>query len=164
VVPIELPPLREREEDMDMLMAHFLARFNAEEGKSFTGLSPEVAALFRRYDWPGNVRQLENVIRNVVVLNQGTTITEDMLPKDLKEFANSKLVPAANQNSGKFISTATLASDVQPLWLLEKQAIMQALEHVGQDIPRAAAMLEVSPSTLYRKLQQWKSEKLEVAS
>jgi two-component system repressor protein LuxO len=163
VVPIEMPPLRERGEDMDMLAAHFLARFNAEEGKNFTTLSPEVAALFRRHEWPGNVRQLENVIRNVVVLQEGSIVTEEMLPKDMKLFAGEMAVPAANQNLSRAAS-APAPSAIKPLWLTEKDAIRQALEHVGHDIPRAAALLEVSPSTLYRKLQAWRIDEAPLAA
>jgi len=156
VVPIEMPPLHERGEDIAMLAAHFLARFNAEEGKNFTSLSPEVAALFRRYEWPGNVRQMENVLRYMVVLNDGPLLTEAMLPKDLQEFVADSAIPAANQNRTRNV-TPPVTGPVKPLWLVEKESIMQALDHVGQDIPRAAALLEVSPSTLYRKLQAWKT-------
>ena len=156
IVPIEMPPLRDRGDDLDILASHFLARFNAEEGKKFTTLSPEVLALLRRYEWPGNVRQLENVIRNVVVLNAGSIVTQDMLPKDLKEFADKLVLPAANQNRVGIVNVAD--ARVKPLWLIEKSAILLALAEVGQDIPRAAALLEISPSTLYRKLQAWRDE------
>jgi two-component system repressor protein LuxO len=165
VVPIEMPPLRDRGDDIDMLTSHFLARYNAEEGKSFTSLSPDVAALFRRYEWPGNVRQLENVLRNVVVLNSGPIITENMLPKDLKRFADEMALPAANQNVLVSETALALTGGIKPLWLIEKEAILQTLQAVDQDIPRAAAMLEVSPSTLYRKLQSWRVvETIAVAS
>lgn len=157
VVPIEMPPLRERGDDLDTLASHFLAKFNAEESKRFTGLSPEVAVLFRRYEWPGNVRQLENVIRNIVVLNTGSLVTEAMLPKELKQFAESLALPAANQNRDVAVMASALT--IKPLWQTEKEAILVALGEVGQDIPRAAALLEVSPSTLYRKLQAWRDDR-----
>lgn len=162
VVPVELPPLRDRGDDLDILAAHFLARFSAEEGKHFTGLSPEVSALFHRYEWPGNVRQLENVLRNVAVLNDGPVVLESMLPKELKSFAENLVVPAANQNRS-VKDTHALAQQVKPLWLMEKDAILAALAHVGHDIPRAAVLLEVSPSTLYRKLQAWRVEDMPAA-
>ena len=158
VVPVELPPLRDRGDDVLILASHFLARFNAEETKSFTGLSPEVASLFRRYEWPGNVRQLENVLRNVVVLHDGPTVTEDLLPKNFQDFIATRDVPAANQNAIRLQAQAAPDEAIQPLWLMEKQAILAALDHTGHDIPRAAVLLEVSPSTLYRKLQAWKAE------
>ncbi len=156
VVPIEMPPLRERGDDLDILAAHFIAKFNAEESKHFTTLSPEVAALFRRYEWPGNVRQLENVIRNVVVLHDADIVTEAMLPKDLKLFAESLQFPAANQN--RYAAGHASVESSRPLWLIEKEAIQQVLLNVGNDIARAATLLEVSPSTLYRKLQAWKTD------
>jgi two-component system repressor protein LuxO len=157
VVPIEMPPLRERGEDILMLAAHFLARFNAEENRNFTTLSPEVAALFRRYEWPGNVRQMENVLRNVIVLNEGPIVLESMLPRDLKRFAKEgeNAIPAANQNLTRPIALSA-DNTIKPLWHTEKEAILGALNHVGQDIPRAAVLLQVSPSTLYRKLQAWR--------
>lgn len=157
VVPVEMPPLRDRGDDLDMLVTHFLAKFNVEERKSFTTLSPEVRSLFRRYEWPGNVRQLENVIRSIVVLNEGPVVTEAMLPKDLKTFAAACVLPAANQNITIDSGIVPLGL-VKPLWQTEKEAIMAALATVGQDIPRAAALLEVSASTLYRKLQAWRAE------
>ena len=83
VVPIHLPPLRERGEDVIEIADHALARLSAEEGKAFTGLDPEVAALFRRLPWPGNVRQLLNALRNVVVLHDGPLVTRAMLPPGL---------------------------------------------------------------------------------
>ncbi len=158
VIPIEMPALHDREDDVLLLASHFMARFSVEENKNFTGLSPEVISLFRRYDWPGNVRQLENVIRNVVVLHNGSTITESMLPRDLKRFLEDSKLPAANENAYDLMLVDFKPSEaVKPLWAVEKEAIMRALDLTRQDITQAAAMLEVSPSTLYRKLQMWRN-------
>ncbi len=85
VVPIHLPPLRERDDDVIEIAEEGLRRLAAEEGKAFTGLDDEVAALFRRLPWPGNVRQLLNALRNVVVLNDGPLVTRAMLPAGLEE-------------------------------------------------------------------------------
>ncbi len=157
VVPIEMPALRERGEDVLMLASHFLARFNGEENKGFTGLSPEVMSFFRSYDWPGNVRQLENVLRNAVVLNTGSTVMEDMLPKDLKASVDERHEMVAKANVVPFsVVNVRPEEAIKPLWMVEKNAILRALEVTGEDITRAAAMLEVSPSTLYRKLQSWR--------
>ncbi len=157
VIPVDMPPLREREEDALLLAHHFLSKFSAEEGKAFTHLDPEVTSLFRRYDWPGNVRQLENAIRNVVVLNDGGTVTMPMLPNDLAE---QSLISAANENAQELMrmTEPQPLAGIKPLWLAEKEAIMQALEFTHQDITQAAAMLQISPPTLYRKLQAWKGE------
>ncbi|MFN3450006.1 MAG: sigma-54-dependent transcriptional regulator, partial [Roseococcus sp.] len=83
VVPIEMPPLRERGEDVLLLARHFLDLFSREEGKSFRDFDEEAAAAIARDPWPGNVRQLQNVIRNVVVLHDGPLVTRAMLPERL---------------------------------------------------------------------------------
>jgi two-component system, repressor protein LuxO len=141
------------------LAHHFLSKFSAEENKGFTGFDPDVMSLLRRYDWPGNVRQLENVVRNVVVLNSGATVTASMLPTDLQRFAGESLLPAANQNTQDLmLADAAPPGEIKPLWMAEKEAVMKALDLTRQDITQAAALLEVSPSTLYRKLQAWKAE------
>lgn len=150
VVPLEMPPLRERDDDVLLLSEHFLRLFSAEENKHFTALDPEVASLFRRYDWPGNVRQLENVLRAVVVMHEGSVVKPSMLPDSLQ----SSPLPAR-----KITTTPRETVPIKPLWLVEKEAILQALAYTMQDVSRAAAYLEVSPSTLYRKLQAWKTEK-----
>jgi two-component system repressor protein LuxO len=158
VVALDIPPLRDRGDDILILASHFLARFNAEENKSFACLSPEVASLFRRYEWPGNVRQLENVIRSIVVLNDAPTIMLNHLPRELEDFAETPPQAAANQNAVHTVTApSALAAGVKPLWQVEKEAILNALDVTGQDISRAAALLDVSPSTLYRKLQAWRS-------
>jgi DNA-binding NtrC family response regulator len=84
VVPVHMPPLRERGEDVIEIAETVLARFAREEGRHFDGLSTEVATLFRAYSWPGNVRQLLNVIRNIVVLNPGGRVELGMLPESLR--------------------------------------------------------------------------------
>ncbi|MGB4102386.1 MAG: sigma-54 dependent transcriptional regulator [Alphaproteobacteria bacterium] len=149
VVPLDMPPLREREDDILRLAHHFLHKSSGEEGKTFNDFSAEVAAEFRRYNWPGNVRQLENLIRNIVVLHDSAEVTLAMLPDLLK--AETPAPPPTHA------VTATAApATILPLWQVEKNAIMAALAANNQDVPRAAALLEVSPSTLYRKLQSWK--------
>ncbi|WP_148294096.1 sigma 54-interacting transcriptional regulator, partial [Azospirillum sp. B4] len=84
VVPIHLPPLREREEDVCLIARHFLADMAKEEGKSFVRLDPDAESALKAYDFPGNVRQLQNILRNVVVLNDGPVVTRAMLPEPLR--------------------------------------------------------------------------------
>jgi len=158
VIPLELPPLREREEDVMMLAQHFLAKCNAEEGKHFAGFDQDVTALLRRYDWPGNVRQLENIVRNMVVLNDGETATAAMMPGDLQRFAEKSLWPANQNTEDLMLSEPSPCDTIKPLWLVEKEAVMLALDFTNQDIPQAAALLQLSPSMLYRKLQAWKTQ------
>ena len=96
-MPVRLPPLRERGNDAVLVARELLRQFAVEEGKSFTGLHPDAEALFRQMRWPGNVRQLQNVIRNIVVLHDGEFVTPDMLPLGLREsetLANAEPVAA----------------------------------------------------------------------
>lgn len=151
VVPIDMPPLRERGDDVIEIAEAALRHFAAEEGRVFDGLSPEVRSLFRAHPWPGNVRQLLNVIRNVVVLNDGGIVTTDMLPESLVLTAGSGTGAAPPSLPGPAtdpFSGLTLAE-------VERRAVMAAIERHGGSVPRAARDLDVAPSTLYRKLSAW---------
>ena len=159
VIPIHLPALRERKEDILPIARDFLSRFAEEEDKAFRGLTPDTQEVFLAYDWPGNVRQLQNVIRNVVVLHSGEQVTVEMLPSPLNAHIPSRkddvvaaraidTLPASPKDPGP----------LKPLWLVEKEAIEHAIDICSGNIPRAAALLEVSPSTIYRKRQAWASE------
>ncbi len=151
VIPLHLPPLRERGEDVIEIAYSLLGYMSHEEGKSFIRFSQEVIDRFNSYEWPGNVRQLQNVLRNIVVLNNGKEITLDMLPPPLNQ-------PVVRQSASKFIEPDILTvSDIMPLWMTEKMAIEQAIQACDGNIPRAAGYLDVSPSTIYRKLQAWNS-------
>jgi len=188
VVPLTMPPLRDREDDVILLARTLLQETCSEEGKSFAHFTGEAEAALRAYDWPGNVRQLHNVIRNVVVLHTGAEVTGAMLPEPLKttvaSLPSAAVSPAvvaavasqagtasvgrktpANESgsdTGPPIDNAspsgTSAAPIRPLWQMEKEAILEALRRCHDDVPRAATLLEISPSTIYRKLQLWRSE------
>ena len=145
VIPISLPPLRDRKEDIIPIAKGFLATFSAEEGKQFLGFAPEAEERLCVYQWPGNVRQLQNVIRNIVVLNQGTLVLSEMLPLPL-----DSPVLLAKTNEESWTTQA-----IRPLWLVEKETIEQAIAICEGNIPKAAALLQVSPSTIYRKRLNW---------
>jgi two-component system repressor protein LuxO len=83
VVPVELPPLRERDADVLLIARAFLEKFAREDARAFRGFSPEAEMALLAYQWPGNVRQLQNVVRSVVVLNDGPLVTPDMLPREI---------------------------------------------------------------------------------
>ncbi len=153
VIPIELPPLRERDDDVILLARHFLDMFAREEKKVFTGLSAEVEAILRRHSWPGNVRELQNVMRNVVVLNAGGEVVPSMLSSGLRNLAPA--AASANGHGGNGGTEQPGAGQILPLWQVERDAIEAAIKACGGNIPRAAALLEISPSTIYRKLQAW---------
>lgn len=149
VVPIHMPPLRDRDGDVVEIAESALAAFAAEEGRRFDGLSPEVRALFRAHPWPGNVRQLLNVIRNVVVLNDGGTVTPDMLPPSLTDdVVPPPPPPGMADGIADPFAGLTMAE-------IERRAVQSALDRHGGSVPRAARELDVAPSTLYRKLDAW---------
>lgn len=160
VIPINLPPLRDRDSDVILIARNFLEKFSKEENKEFTRFNNAVEKIFLKYYWPGNVRQLENTIRNVVVLNKGSEVTVDMLPVDITSnpslASNDKTEAVIVEQSNKTDDKKDFSLlDIKPLWVIEKEAITQAIEACDGNIPKAAAMLDVSPSTIYRKKQSW---------
>ncbi|MBI3451548.1 MAG: sigma-54-dependent Fis family transcriptional regulator [Rhodospirillales bacterium] len=166
VIPIELPPLRDRETDVLLIARHFLTRFATEEKKPFKRFSSKAEAAIRTYSWPGNIRQLQNVIRNVVVLHNSETVELEMLPPPLGIIAQPEVAsghtPAQSAELSAIPPTrpdgaarTQQPSEIRPLWKVEKEAIESAIAACEGNIPRAAAMLGISPSTVYRKRQSW---------
>jgi len=170
VIPIHLPPLRDRGEDVMDIARQFLVNFADEEGKAFVRFSTEAEQMLRDYPWPGNVRELENVVRNVVVLHDGEAVLPSMFPTAVSRriLSNDAIVPPARMEAESsergdvpaaprtgMEPPAAQAASVRPLWEVERQAIESAIEHFGGNVLRAAAALEISPSTIYRKRQAW---------
>jgi len=162
VVPIHMPPLRTRAEDIIDIAEASLGAFAAEEGKSFAGFDAEVRAILTTRPWPGNVRQLLNVVRNIVVLNDGPVVTAAMLPAEIALGAGAqgaervaalpvpaRPVPKPTPHHAVSLLVGTPLADV------ERALIEATIEHCGGSIPRAAKMLELSPSTIYRKIESW---------
>ena len=168
VVPIHMPPLRARGDDIIAIAEAALDRFSAEEERSFSHIAPEVADLFRSLRWPGNVRQLLNVVRQAVVLHAGPVLELHMLPADLGRSASwvapvedpgqtrpaTGLQPAAE--SGPDVQTAAIGLLVgKTLAEIERLVIEETIARHDGSVPRAARVLDVSPSTLYRKREAW---------
>ncbi len=154
VIPIHMPPLRDRQDDVIEIAEAALLRFAQEEGRGFTALSPEVRSLFRDLPWPGNVRQVLNVMRNVAVLYDGPQVERHMLPDDIA----TRTSPALHPRSAGAHAKAELGLDSLlglPLAEVERRIVEATIEMHGGSVPRAARVLDVSPSTLYRKLDQW---------
>ncbi|WP_245622476.1 sigma-54-dependent transcriptional regulator [Devosia epidermidihirudinis] len=147
VLPIHLPPLRQRPTDIMVLARHFLDRYAAEEHKRFSGFTPEVANLLSSADWPGNVRQLQNLVRRLVVMFDGGDITPQMLAAADIE---SRGVVAAEP-----VARADRRPAILPMWQQEQRIIEDAIASFGGNVSLAAAALEISPSTIYRKRQGW---------
>lgn len=152
VVPIHMPPLRDRGTDVIEIAEAALARFSAEENRMFDGLDPAVRALFLRLRWPGNVRQLLNVIRTVVVLNAGGHVTPDMLPPDLVQAgaAATACGPAAVAPPGPDTLVGRTLAEIEQI------VIEATIARYGGSVPKAARVLDVSASTLYRKRDAWR--------
>lgn len=170
VVAIHLPPLRERGADVLEIARSLLADFTREEGKRFARLAPCAEAAMLAYAWPGNVRELQNVLRSAVVLNDGVELTAAALPEAIRSPAErataEPVVPAgataarprampACEPTPDIAPIATPLAGIEPLWLVEKKTIEAAIQQCGDNIPRAAEALEISPSTIYRKRQLW---------
>lgn len=153
VIPIEMPSLREREDDPVLLARHFLARFANDDGKTFDGFTPEAEDVLLRYNWPGNIRELQNVVRNIVVLGQGPTITADALPAALRGTAERRQSESHSASNSQPPQPTTPLEDIKPLEDVIDQTIQAAIERCNGSIPRAAAALKVSASTIYRRLQ-----------
>jgi len=135
---VEIPPLRERKEDLLFFVEAFLGQANAMLNKNVVGLSKEVMIAFRSYHWPGNLRELKNVIKRAVLLTEGSLISLDVIPKEVL------VIKDHSANSTDFSKTAN-----------EKQLILNALAETGQNKSKAAMLLEMSRKTLYNKLKQY---------
>jgi two-component system repressor protein LuxO len=155
VVPCALPPLREREGDVLLIARDFLDRCAAEEAKKFSRFSPGAEAAIAAYSWPGNVRQLQNVIRNIVVLHDGTELVESMLPEPLGPLADGETPPIRAQ--ARRASDGVGNNGVRPLWEVEREAIEHAIAMCDGNVPKAAALLDISASTIYRKRLAWEA-------
>ena len=137
VVTINLPPLRERREDIPLLIDHFLGRLSAKLGRKFEGLSEDAMDIFMEYDWPGNIRELKHALEQMAIFS-----SENILSNVPEALLGKKKTPD---------------SDVSciPIRDLEKQAILQTLEEVDGDKKRAANILGIGLRTLYRKLEEY---------
>jgi len=147
VIPIFLPPLREREEDVELLIEHFLGRFNEENGKQ-ARLSPGVLDLLRAYAWPGNVRELENCIERLVVLSHQGAVEPEDLPLSIREGAGLLPPSAASSSSGSALLPQALAG-------IEKAQILDALRKSGGVQLRAAKLLGYTTRQLGYKIRKY---------
>jgi DNA-binding NtrC family response regulator len=140
VFAIQLPPLRERKEDIPLLVRTFVEEFNRQDNRQVRGLTPEAERALEAYRWPGNVREVRNVVQRAVVLSGSGLIDVEHLPENV-----IRTSPPA----------APAATGVTPIREMEREMIMRALEETGQDKRRAAALLGISLKTLYNKLAKY---------
>lgn len=165
VLPIHLPPLRQRPGDILPVARSFLAHCVKAEGRAFNSFSDKCEMALQTHIWPGNVRELQNLIRRAVVMNDGKVLTHDMLRLDggtseMGRTENTTSIidfPLAAQPVVEgFADFSNLQGNkIEPMWLQEKKIIEQAMALFGGNAAKAAAALEISPSTIYRKKQYW---------
>ncbi len=169
VVPIHLPPLRARGDDVLLIGSHLLQNYAEEEGKDFTGFSEDAKTAIRAYGWPGNVRQLQNILRNGVVLGEGPELTESMLRAPVGR-AEAAAAPAPTAHRAPVPSENTpqasapnpsdlnaLAQVIRPMHEVERETIERAVDLCAGDVRKAAVFLNLSPATIYRKQKQWRA-------
>jgi len=146
VINVKLPPLRDRKEDITLLVDHFIHKYNSENGKNIHGIDPEALKLLMEHDWPGNVRELENVIERAVVLTTGDHITRDFFPRSLLEGLEPREVRVMLPESG-----ISLKKEVEEF---ERKLILSALQRSEGNQKRAANLLQLNPTTLNEKLKR----------
>lgn len=147
VIPISLPPLRERRVDISLLVHHFLNGLTRAKKKAIKGISKEVLRALERYDWPGNVRELENTIERMVILSEGEYIDLVDLPEKIAKTAgNSQMIQTFVPDEGFSLSSAVSE--------FERQLIINALEKTGWVKNRAAKLLNMNRTTLVEKIKK----------
>ncbi|SEQ14107.1 DNA-binding transcriptional response regulator, NtrC family, contains REC, AAA-type ATPase, and a Fis-type DNA-binding domains [Devosia sp. YR412] len=179
VFPIYVPPLRERMEDIPELIAMFIARFSAEAGKRVLGISPTALDLLLSYDWPGNIRQLENAVYRAIVLTDAAfleavdfpqvfaqTSGRDIALKAIEsvpvaaapthiDMASARLRAVENEPAPAPDRFLAATGEIAALAEIERAAIVFAIEHHGGRMSRVARALKIGRSTLYRKLHEY---------
>ncbi len=143
VVTVALPPLRERGEDIPLLVAHFIERFNVQLGRNVNRVTPGLLAVLRTHPWPGNVRELRNAVENMVLFCRGDELTLGDLPPEYRE-ARPVERPAA---AGEWVP--------RPMADIEREAILRTLDHTNGHRARAAQLLDIGLRTLQRKLKEY---------
>lgn len=141
---IKLPALKERGEDIELFISHFISQANKELGKNITGIAPAVRTLFYNYDWPGNLRELKNIIKRAVLLSTGTVIDTDALPDDM-----ATSVPQISNSSSDLKSLQENS---------EREMIIKTLKEVKYNKSKAAKLLNIDRTTLYYKISKYNIE------
>lgn len=175
VLPLTIPSLRARREDIPHLLRHFLARFAAEENRPITGISGEAVAHLAQLDWPGNIRQLENAVYRAVVMSEGDQLGLDDFPLIASQphpgtdiptaplmlepiaapsVVSGNEIPIAPLPMAGALSMLTAAGDVRPLEDIENEIIRFAISHYRGQMSEVARRLKIGRSTLYRKLDE----------
>jgi len=154
VFHIHLPPLRDHRDDIPLLSEHILRDINAKHGKSVRGIGAEVLDIFMSHTWPGNIRELRNVLERAAIMSEKDLISRSSLPG---EFGKVATKGPSDLSSIKFPVGTTVDA-------MERELILQTLQATGNNKTRAAELLGVSLKTLHNKLKEYGSEKTETES
>ncbi len=146
VIPIHIPALRERKQDLEPLVQYFLGRFNQKLGRKVTGITTGAVEMLKRYEWPGNIRQLENVLERMVLMAEGPILGERDLPEEMIHVQSHDSELGESTNFKETVRRQTQS--------LEKDLIARALEETHGNVTRAAAQLGISRKGLQLKLRE----------
>lgn len=149
VIPIEIPPLRERVEDIDPLLRNFVQHFNGEFRKSVLGVDRDAQALMRAYSWPGNVRELRNAIERAVLLADGEWLTREDLPGEISSGAGNGPLARMNAERIELPKRGVVFEE------LERDLVVQALEQAGGNRTRAAELLGMNRDQIRYRIQKF---------
>lgn len=153
VIPITIPPLRERREDIPILIRTFLARFNEDKSNTLKGFSQQALEILRNYDWPGNVRELENLVERLVILKGSGFITPDDLPEKFLSGRQNATLPTADPQLAANLPEGGICIN-SAIEEFENRLIMQALSRTGGNKKEAAMLLNLKRTTLIEKLKK----------
>jgi len=155
VLSIELPPLSHRGKDVILLGESFLKTYAVEEGKQFKSISPETQDMMLNYHWPGNIRELQNTIRKATVVHDGVELESHMISLNsspsIEEGSDYKLIGLA-QSEKVITPNESLKT---PMATIERDIIEAVISSCNGSIPKASKILQLSPSTIYRKREAW---------
>ena len=152
VVAIQLPPLRQRKEDIPLLAQHFLKHYSEEDGKTISTISDKAMDLLSSHPWPGNIRELENAIERAVALSYQPVLTPEDLPRDVREQAALTFRSEASQD-GQF-----MLADTPSLEEIKKRYVLHVLQRTQGNVSATARILNVDRRSLYRMLARYKIE------
>ncbi len=150
VLPMTLPPLRDRDTDIELLALEYIRRIGAEEGKLFDRISPAALSVLSDYRWPGNLREMINALRHAIVLHDGPEVGVNMLPSELQMEASE----------GACALGAAASLEGRTMAQIEEIVIKAAVARHSGSVPRAARELDIAPSTIYRKREIWEKGQL----